>query len=83
MGDEGIDIDGFTAAEIINDLEKAVGKAIPVDDIIREAEQKGVAWPLDKDIKVVYDHFMEVMKRNDATAISEKNARGWWPFIER
>lgn len=28
--------------EIINDLEKAIGKTIPVDDVVREAEIKGV-----------------------------------------
>ena len=28
--------------EIINDLEKAIGKTIPVEDVVREAEIKGV-----------------------------------------
>ncbi|MCH2130761.1 MAG: DUF4838 domain-containing protein [Pirellulaceae bacterium] len=48
-----------------------------------EAEQTGQTWPMSVDIQDVFQQFQEVMKRNKATAISEKNARGWWPFVEK
>jgi replicative DNA helicase Mcm len=56
--------------EVINDLEKAIGKMIPVDDVVREAEIKGIAQ--DKTTEIV-----EKLKRS-GDLFSPKNG-----FISR
>ncbi|HJN14273.1 MAG TPA: hypothetical protein QGH10_02220, partial [Armatimonadota bacterium] len=46
-----------------------------------EAEAAGTAWPVDDEIKPVYDHVLDVMEANGIIHFSEQNARDWFPSV--
>ena len=52
------------------------------DEYRASAKAKGVAWPLETEIEPVYEHFVSVMRKNDITQVSERNARGPWPSVK-
>lgn len=51
------------------------------DELKHGATTSGTAWPIEPDIRTVYDRLLAVMETNGVTRFSEKNARDWFPTV--
>jgi hypothetical protein len=51
------------------------------DELREQAREAGTAWPVEDDIRSVYDRVLAVMDANGIVHFSEQNARDWFPSV--
>ena len=52
------------------------------DELRDKANATDTAWPLEQEIRLVYDRLQAIMKENGITMFSERNARDWFPYVQ-
>jgi hypothetical protein len=51
------------------------------DELRDKANATGTTWPLEGEMRPVYDRLLAVMAENGITLFSERNARDWFPYV--